>query len=39
MCGMVDDVDAAIEALRSQLEMAGIRDVLEEAQRQADQRK
>lgn len=37
--GMVDDVDAAIEQLRSQLEMAGIKDILDEAQRQANQRK
>lgn len=37
--GMVDDVDAAIAELRAQLEMAGIQDVLDEAQRQADARK
>ena len=37
--GMVDDVDAAIAELRAQLEMAGIQDVLAEAQRQANERK
>ena len=33
--GLVDDVDASIEALRSALESAGIRDVLAEMERQA----
>ena len=39
ICGMVDDVDVALQNLKDQLEMAGIRDVLAEAQRQADERK
>lgn len=39
MCGMVDDVDAAIATLRAQLDMAGMQDILAEAQRQADARK
>ena len=33
--GLVDDVDASIEALRSALESAGIRDVLAEMENQA----
>ena len=33
--GLVDDVDASIEALRSALESAGIRDVLAEMESQA----
>lgn len=37
--GMVDDVDAAIAELRAQLEMADIQDVIDEAQRQANERK
>lgn len=37
--GMAGDVEPAIEALRTQLAQAGIQDVIEEAQRQADARK
>lgn len=37
--GMAGDVDAAIEALRVQLDQAGVQDVIAEAQRQADERK
>ena len=33
--GLVDDVDASIEALRQALESAGIRDVLAEMESQA----
>jgi len=36
--GMAGDVDAAIDALRNQLERAGIRDVIAEAQRQINSR-
>lgn len=37
--GMAGDVDAAIQALRTQLEQAGMNDVIAEAQRQTDARK
>lgn len=37
ICGLVSDVDASIEELRSALEAAGIQDVLDEMQRQADE--
>lgn len=33
--GLVDDVDASIEQLRTALESAGIRDVIAEMERQA----
>lgn len=36
--GMAGDVDKAIAALRQQLEQAGIKDVIAEAQRQANER-
>lgn len=39
IAGMVDDVDAAIAELREQLDMAGMQEVLAEAQRQANERK